>query len=87
MYAVFFKKYGVFLGKTRRTFLVVADIFGDIVLTPPALFDSIQIRFGSLAQLVEQWTVNPCVAGSSPAGAAKTSSFGGVFFYARGNRR
>ena len=23
-----------------------------------------------LAQLVEQWTVNPCVAGSSPAGGA-----------------
>ena len=29
---------------------------------------------GSLAQSVEQWTVNPCVAGSSPAGAAKRLS-------------
>lgn len=26
---------------------------------------------GCLAQLVEQWTVNPCVAGSKPAAAAK----------------
>ena len=73
--------------KVRRTFSVVADIFADIVLTPPALFGKILIRFGSLAQLVEQWTVNPCVAGSSPAGAAKTSSFGGVFFYVLWNRR
>ena len=24
-----------------------------------------------LAQLVEQWTVNPCVAGSKPAGGGK----------------
>ena len=24
---------------------------------------------GCLAQLVEQWTVNPCVAGSKPAAA------------------
>ena len=28
--------------------------------------------YGSLAQSVEQRTVNPCVAGSSPARAAKT---------------
>ncbi len=27
-----------------------------------------KIRDDPLAQLVEQWTVNPCVAGSSPAG-------------------
>lgn len=27
--------------------------------------------YGCLAQLVEQWTVNPCVAGSKPAAAAK----------------
>ena len=26
-----------------------------------------------LAQLVEQWTVNPCVAGSKPAAGAKRS--------------
>ena len=26
---------------------------------------------GCLAQLVEQWTVNPCVAGSKPAAAVK----------------
>ena len=30
---------------------------------------------GSLAQSVEQRTVNPCVAGSSPAGAAKHRFF------------
>ncbi len=28
-------------------------------------------RNGCLAQLVEQWTVNPCVAGSKPAAAVR----------------
>ena len=36
---------------------------------------------GCLAQLVEQWTVNPCVAGSKPAAAViKTSQNLGSFF-------
>lgn len=35
---------------------------------------------GCLAQLVEQWTVNPCVAGSKPAAAEKTSEISEVFF-------
>ena len=29
---------------------------------------------GALAQLVEQWTENPCVPGSIPGGTTKTSS-------------
>ena len=28
---------------------------------------------GALAQLVEQWTENPCVPGSIPGGTTKTS--------------
>lgn len=39
------------------------------------------MRFGSLAQSVEQRTVNPCVAGSSPAGAVKNSVLCTEFFY------
>ena len=36
---------------------------------------------GCLAQLVEQWTVNPCVAGSKPAAAViRTSQNLGSFF-------
>ena len=38
------------------------------------------MRFGSLAQSVEQRTVNPCVAGSSPAGAEKPDTFVSGFF-------
>ena len=29
--------------------------------------------YGTLAQLVEQWTENPCVPGSIPGGTTKTS--------------
>ena len=36
--------------------------------------------FGSLAQSVEQRTVNPCVAGSSPAGAVNPVILLGYFF-------
>ena len=36
--------------------------------------------FGSLAQSVEQRTVNPCVAGSSPAGAVNPVILLGCFF-------
>ena len=39
------------------------------------------MRFGSLAQSVEQRTVNPCVAGSSPAGAVKNSVLCTEFFF------
>ncbi len=38
-------------------------------------------RDAPLAQLVEQWTVNPCVAGSSPAGGAKRLELSSRFFY------
>ena len=34
---------------------------------------------GALAQLVEQWTENPCVPGSIPGGTTKTSAKAGVF--------
>ena len=34
---------------------------------------------GALAQLVEQWTENPCVPGSIPGGTTKTSANAGVF--------
>ena len=37
------------------------------------------IDFGSVAQLVEQWTENPCVAGSSPARATKKAPETGLF--------
>lgn len=45
------------------------------LLTPALNFNIVIFTFsnepdGCLAQLVEQWTVNPCVAGSNPAGAA-----------------
>ena len=33
---------------------------------------------GSLAQSVEQWTVNPCVAGSSPAGGVLKKNYGSL---------
>ena len=33
-------------------------------------------RYAPIAQLVEQRTVNPCVAGSSPAGGAKVEFVG-----------
>ena len=44
------------------------------------------MRGGALAQLVEQWTENPCVPGSIPGGTTKLArdSFimiNGFFFY------
>jgi hypothetical protein len=35
---------------------------------------------GTIAQLVEQRTENPCVAGSTPAGTTTTSATDGGFF-------
>ena len=40
---------------------------GDIIIL---IFTFSNEPDGCLAQLVEQWTVNPCVAGSKPAAAA-----------------
>ena len=39
--------------------------------------------YGALAQLVEQWTENPCVPGSIPGGTTETfdSEFCWRFFY------
>jgi hypothetical protein len=34
---------------------------------------------GTLAQLVEQWTENPCVPGSIPGGTTKSSKFRTLF--------
>ena len=40
------------------------------------------MRGGALAQLVEQWTENPCVPGSIPGGTtSKTHSFEWVFYF------
>ena len=35
------------------------------------LYQNLIIRLGTLAQLVEQWTENPCVPGSIPGGTTK----------------
>ena len=43
----------------------------DISFQMQYLFVIFAITNAPLAQLVEQWTVNPCVAGSSPAGGDK----------------
>tara|TARA_R110002153_G_scaffold103449_2_gene240639 strand:+ start:15448 stop:15582 length:135 start_codon:yes stop_codon:yes gene_type:complete len=38
--------------------------------------------FGALAQLVEQWTENPCVPGSIPGGTtSKALDFQGLFLF------
>jgi hypothetical protein len=34
-----------------------------------------RLRVGAVAQLVEQWTENPCVAGSTPAHTTKKPQF------------
>ena len=33
------------------------------------------LQLGTLAQLVEQWTENPCVPGSIPGGTTKSSIY------------
>ena len=38
---------------------------------------------GTIAQLVEQWTENPCVPGSNPGGTTKTSTIVEVFLFKR----
>ena len=40
-------------------------------------------HFGTLAQVVEQWTENPCVLGSTPRGTTQKSPRKGDFFVAR----
>ncbi len=34
-------------------------------------FSVVEKHFGTLAQMVEQWTENPCVPGSIPGGTTK----------------
>ena len=38
-------------------------------------------QHGTLAQMVEQWTENPCVPGSIPGGTTKTHSTEWVFCF------
>ncbi len=44
-------------------------------------FDYYNNHFAAVAQLVEQWTENPCVVGPIPTGGIKTPEVSGVFFY------
>ncbi len=42
---------------------------------PIILIFAARLRVGAVAQLVEQWTENPCVAGSTPAHTTKKPQF------------
>ena len=44
-----------------------------------------QINGGTIAQLVEQWTENPCVAGSNPAGTTKNADYNKSAFFLYNN--
>ena len=41
----------------------------------------LKIAKGTLAQLVEQWTENPCVPGSIPGGTTKNPDNVGIFCF------
>ena len=38
---------------------------------------------GTLAQMVEQWTENPCVPGSIPGGTTKPTQTSGFFVFTK----
>ena len=61
--------------------LPTADFFKEVAnIKNLSIFASLLI--GTIAQLVEQRTENPCVAGSNPAGTTYTpESIRGVCFY------
>ncbi|MDQ5928357.1 MAG: hypothetical protein QG594_131 [Bacteroidota bacterium] len=40
-----------------------------------------QQQNGTLAQMVEQWTENPCVPGSIPGGTTKPTLMSGFFVF------
>jgi hypothetical protein len=48
-------------------FVVFHNDEGVIEKQDPAIGGMVETKFGAVAQLVEQWTENPCVAGSIPA--------------------
>ena len=50
-----------------------------LYLHPQSTSTNAQNCKGTLAQLVEQWTENPCVPGSIPGGTTKTTHLSGFF--------
>ncbi len=50
-----------------------------LYLHPQSTSSNAQNCKGTLAQLVEQWTENPCVPGSIPGGTTKTTQTSGFF--------
>ena len=50
-----------------------------LYLHPQSASSNAQNCKGTLAQLVEQWTENPCVPGSIPGGTTKTTHLSGFF--------
>ena len=50
-----------------------------LYLHPQSTSKNAQNCKGTLAQLVEQWTENPCVPGSIPGGTTKTTHSSGFF--------
>lgn len=54
-----------------------------LYLHPQSTSRNAQNCKGTLAQLVEQWTENPCVPGSIPGGTTKTTHLSGFFVFYR----
>lgn len=52
-----------------------------LYLHPQSTSKNAQNCKGTLAQLVEQWTENPCVPGSIPGGTTKTTHLSGFFVF------
>ena len=50
-----------------------------LYLHPQSTSRNAQNCKGTLAQLVEQWTENPCVPGSIPGGTTRTTHLSGFF--------
>ena len=50
-----------------------------LYLHPQSTSTTAQNCKGTLAQMVEQWTENPCVPGSIPGGTTKTTHLSGFF--------
>ena len=62
----------------KATFSYIDFIFGKkVVITYKLLYFS-SIVFAPVAQWIEHWIPNPCVAGSIPAGG--TNDFKGLWF-------
>ena len=52
-----------------------------LYLHPQSASSLAQRLQGTLAQLVEQWTENPCVPGSIPGGTTKSRHSSGFFVF------